>query len=102
MGHHRCTRCKQEPYPRHKYYGGVFCDKCISWIRGRNVGHQVSIFSRFWHLITDFVQKVVGIKKTPKQVERQRERQIYTQMKVMESRARKIGVDKRTLVPQKM
>ena len=102
MSHHRCTRCKQESYPRHKYYGGVFCDRCISWIRGRGVGHRVNIFSRFWNFLVDIVQKVIGIKKTPKQIERQRERQIHTRMKVMEAKAREMPRNLSKLSPQNM
>ncbi len=45
MNHHRCTRCKQESYPRHKYYGGVFCDSCIQIARGFSPG-KGGFFSR--------------------------------------------------------
>lgn len=29
MAHHRCTRCKEESAPRHKYVGGLFCESCL-------------------------------------------------------------------------
>ena len=57
MAHHRCTRCKEESNPRHKYYGGVYCNSCIREIKGyrRGLGGFFSdLFSDAWSWIKDF------------------------------------------------
>lgn len=58
---HKCTRCKVDQGPngiRHKAYGGLFCDKCLTDLRG---GIRVRIpglgfFGRLWHTMADWVK----------------------------------------------
>ncbi len=86
MAHHRCTRCKQESYPRHKYAGGLFCEDCLKELgRGRRRWYSgfTSIFSRIWEFITAPFR--------PNTLERQKQKEEkanYHRMKQMESRAR--------------
>lgn len=107
MTHHRCTRCKQEAYPRHKYYGGVYCDSCISWIRGFRphigtgwLGSIRSIWGSIWDRIADFASFVFQ-HKTIKRVRIAQEKQSYSLFKAMALRARSIPYNPEGGVPQK-
>ena len=108
MAHHRCTRCKQESYPRHKYHGGVYCDSCLSWIRGFRPHHGAgwlgSVFSRVWDIwdrITDFASSIFR-HKTIKRVRIAEERADYSRLKVtLAMRSRSIPGNPATGMPQK-
>jgi len=105
MVHHRCTRCKQESYPRHKWHGGVFCDDCIRWIRGfrPHMAVQHSWLRRLWARIADFASVVVQQKRVKRvsliqaKVEN-RARQ--SQYKAVQSRARDIPASAQSALPQ--
>lgn len=100
MTHHRCTRCKQESYPRHKYYGGVFCDDCINEIRGRHFGKKRNVFWRLWDKLCDWVDRT--FRPQSETLGRAREeRRIHTQLKVMEARARKMPRNPQQTIQQK-
>lgn len=101
MAHHRCTRCKQEAYPRHKYYGGVFGDTCIREIRGfRPQAHGRGWFSSIWERIRDFATSVFS-GKTIKRVTLDKERASYSQFKAYQARARDIPSDPQGGTPGK-
>lgn len=105
MAHHRCTRCKEESYPRHKYCGGVFCDGCIRIIRGfRPDSVRRGFFGRLshiWDKITSFVDRTIHHRHIVRLNIREDSRRVYTQLKVMEVRARSIPPNPATTVPQK-
>jgi hypothetical protein len=108
MAHHRCTRCKQESEIRHKYQGGVYCDSCISWIRGFRphtgagwLGPIRSIWSSIWDVITDFASSVFQ-HKTIKRVSIAKDKEEYSRMKAMGiMRARSILPNPQGAAPQK-
>lgn len=95
MAHHRCTGCKRESYPRHKWKGGVYCDDCIRIIRGS--GYQprgFSFFSSIWGKIADLWDSVFRPGKLSlKRIKRANEREVHTRLKAMEVRARNIPYD---------
>lgn len=101
MAHHRCTACKQESYPRHKWYGGVYCDDCIRAIRGKYYGVKRGFFGRIWDSITDFVTRLFKPSEDWKKDRQREQRQVITRMKAMESKARRVSLDPQTLNPQK-
>lgn len=91
MTHHRCTGCKQESNPRHKWMGGVYCDTCIRGIRGyRPDSVRRGLFAGIWDMVTGFIDRVFYHKHTVKLEAREVEKKIHTQMKVMQARARDI------------
>jgi len=100
MAHHRCTRCKEESYPRHKWHGGVFCDGCIRWIRGSlpHTGGR-SWLGSIWDRIVDFATSVFQ-GKTVKRVRLTEERALHSRLKAMETRARNIPFNSASSVPQ--
>jgi len=101
MAHHRCTRCKEESEVRHKYQGGVYCDSCISEIRGfhPHTGGR-SWFGSIWDRIADFATSVFR-RKSVKRVNLIEERASYTRLKAMQMRARSIQPNPQGAVPQK-
>ena len=105
MAHHRCTRCKQESYPRHKYHGGVYCDSCLSWIRGFRPHHGPgwlgSIWRSMWDLITDLASSIFT-HKTIKRVHIADEKASYSRLKgAMTMRARSMPSNPEAGFPQK-
>ena len=101
MAHHRCTRCKQESYPRHKYQGGVYCDGCIREIRGGVAPSRgLSWFGLLWGRILDFAHSVSGSAETLKHIERAKERASLARFKVMQAGARSIPANPAGAVPQ--
>ncbi len=97
MTHHRCSRCKQESYPRNKYkksgVAGVFCDRGISELRGR--GYSSGFFGRLrrkvsdlWDSIRSIVNKIQGKQPTRHQMIANTNRSTHRQLKVMEAKAR--------------
>ena len=100
MAHHRCTRCKQESYPRHKYLGGVYCDSCIHWIRGGGHGHRRSWLGSIWGRFADLFDSVFR-PESPKRIERARERVYYARLKATQAKARDIPYNPEAGVPQK-
>ena len=112
MAHHRCTRCKQESYPRYKYkrsgVAGVYCDSCISWVRGFRphidagwLGSMRSIWGSIWDRITDFASSVFQ-HKSIKGVRIAEERASYFRLKgAMSMRAKSIPFNPATSIPQK-
>lgn len=91
MAHHRCTGCKQESYPRHKWKGGVYCDDCVNFIKGggRSGWFRRSFLGEIWDTIVDLVDRVFR-PESPKRTTRAKERQVMSRMKQMEHRARSI------------
>jgi len=100
MAHHRCTRCKEESYPRHKYCGGVYCDRCIQWIRGYRPSYRRGWLGSWWERIVDFTTSIFR-PESPKHIERARERGFNTRLKAMETRARSIPGNPQSGAPQK-
>lgn len=101
MTHHRCTRCKQESFPRHKWKGGVYCDDCIQAIKGG--GRHSGVFGwvrGLWEKLTVWIDKIFR-PQTPKALERVNQRQILSRMKQMEHKARSIPTNPQTMSPQK-
>ena len=103
MAHHRCTRCKQESYPRHKWMGGVYCDSCIRQIRD---GIHISNRSRgrlgsLWDKIVAFTRSILH-PKLLKRVERTVEQASLARLKSMEVKARRgIPINPAIQQPQK-
>lgn len=97
---HRCTRCKRESYPRHKYMNSVLCDDCLSWVSGGRGSRGRSWFGSLWERIVDIAQRIFH-RESPRQQERLRERASYARLKVMQSRARSIPMNPATMLPQK-
>jgi len=94
MAHHRCTRCKQESYPRHKYQGGVYCDGCIRIVRGGFGSFPgFTWLGSIWGKVTGFFGSIFYPGSSPKRLERDRERASYARLKAMEARARDIPLD---------
>lgn len=100
MAHHRCSRCKEESYPRHKYHGGVYCDDCIQEIRGRHFGTKRNVLFSMWDRFTVWVRRVLRLKQEAPNPVRE-ERRIHTQLKVMEARARKMPVGPQQTITKK-
>ena len=101
MAHHRCTRCKQESYPRHKYQGGVYCDDCMRWIKGyRYTGRGRSWIGSIWDRVTDFFGGIFH-PESPKHLDRDKERASHARLKAMEAKARNIPYDPQCGVPGK-
>ena len=91
MNHHRCTRCKEESYPRHKYRGGVFCDGCIKITRGFEPGNKGIFFKvgRLWGAIGDWFRDILKPEVTipdSKVAERSR----HAELKRLEQYARRL------------
>lgn len=100
MAHHRCTKCKQESDRRHKYYGGVFCESCIRWIRGFTPHTRGrSLFGSLWDRIVDFATSVFQ-GKAVKRVSLIEERASHSRFKAMQARARSIPFNPEGGVPQ--
>ena len=99
MNHHRCSHCKEESYPRHKWKNGIFCDGCIKIVRGRTT--RRGLFRGLWERMVDWLRKVVIRQPITKQNVKARERAIYAKQKTMEARARNIPRDTTQLNPQK-
>ena len=102
MTHHRCTGCKGESYPRHKYKGGVFCDSCIRWIRGfrPHTSSGRSWLGALWDRIVDFATSVFQGKKV-KRVSLSEEKAAYSRSKAMATRARSVPMNPAIQQPQK-
>lgn len=92
MAHHRCTRCKQESYPRHKYGNGIYCEDCIREIRHGYRPSSGSWLGSLWGKIVGLAQSVFHFESSGR-VKRERERASYSRMKTMEARARRIPPD---------
>ena len=100
MAHHRCTRCKQESYPRHKYQGGVYCDECIRIVRGS--GYRVRVQSWLgyvWGKVTGFFGRVLH--PGTRRIDMDIERASHARLKAMEARARDIPSDPQGGTPGK-
>ena len=102
MAHHRCTGCKEESYPRHKWKGGVYCDSCIELLRGhrRHFGFR-GWLSGIWDRVVEFVDRQILRREPPKLTEAAKERQVITRMKQIERKARSIPPNPASGVPQK-
>lgn len=100
MNHHRCTGCKQESYPRHKWHGGVFCDSCIRMVRGFGTQRR-GFFGRIWDWVTDLSQRLFQPKETWQEDRQRQDRRVIAHMKSMESKARRVSFNPQTLNPQK-
>ncbi len=92
MTHHRCSRCKQESYPRYKRKsGGLLCEDCISRLGGRGGGGWLGgMFSRFWRGMITFVCRVIGRPLSKKQTIKEQNQIVHHQLKVMEAKARRM------------
>lgn len=102
MNHHRCTSCKQESYPRHKWKGGVYCDSCIEEARGYGRHGKVrSWFGGIWDKIVEFVDRRILQRKVIELTVEAKERQVISRMKQIERRARSIPFNPQALSPQK-
>ena len=101
MANHRCTRCKQDSYTRHKWHGGVYCDSCISYIRGDrpHTGGR-SWFGSMWDMIVDFATLVFRHKRV-KRVCITKGSALRSLFKSMETKARSIPFNPSASVPQK-
>ncbi len=88
MNHHRCSRCKEESYPRHKYRSGVYCDHCITIARFGQPKRRGGLFS-LWDKFRDWVTHIFTA-PTSARINKSRDRAVYAQQKTMEARARKI------------
>ena len=99
MNHHRCSRCKEESYPRHKWQSGIFCDSCIKIVSGHKT--RRGLFRGLWDKMVDWLRKVVLRKPITRQTVKARERAIYSKQKTMEARARRIPVNRAQMSPQK-
>ena len=99
MTHHRCSRCKEESYPRHKWQDGIFCDACVKVVRGRTT--RRGLFRGLWDKMVDWLRKVVLRQPITKQTIKAQERAIYSKQKTMEAKARKIPVNRAQMSPQK-
>lgn len=100
--HHRCTRCKEESYPRHKRNGGVFCEHCIRDLSYRGPRFSLrGLWGRFTGFIAYVYRRFTG-KQTPRSIQRQKDKADYTRLKDMEVRARRtIPHNPSQMVPQK-
>ena len=109
MVHHRCTRCKQESYPRHPYkksgVAGVYCDDCIKIVKFGEVRHHgggwLGAVRGFFDRIRGWVHEVLGRPVSPKQAIAKKNREVHTRMKVMEAKARKIPSNPTHILPGK-
>lgn len=101
MVHHRCTRCKEESYPRHKHRGGVYCDSCIEIVRGGR-GHSFfrSFFGSIWDRMVALVETVFRY-QSPKRVQKERERASMSHLKAMEHKFRNVPPDPQGGTPGK-
>ena len=104
MAHHRCTRCKQEAYPRYKYkksgVAGVYCDDCLRIITHRSMGLRESIgrfFGGIWGFILDLVTKPFR----GKHKKGDKDSLVKAKMKTANMRAREIPINPAGMVPQK-
>lgn len=101
MAHHRCTGCKQESYPRHKYHGGVYCDTCISRIRGfLPSSRRRSWLGSWWDRIVEKISGFFGSKRV-RLISVKEERAAYSRLKDMQARARSIPSNPLGGAPQK-
>lgn len=99
MAHHRCTRCKEESYPRHKWQGGVYCDDCIRRIRGSIPGRRGWLGS-LWGKLVDLVERVFQ-PESPRVISRQRERAEHARFKARQMMALSIPPNPWSGAPQK-
>ena len=99
MAHHRCTRCKQESSPRHKWMGGVFCDSCIREIRGYRPHSGRSWLGSLWDRIVDFTALIFR-PSLPTHQSKAEAGAVRVQFKTMEARARSIPPNPAGGVPQ--
>ena len=97
MARHRCTRCKQEAYPRHKFRGGLFCEPCRGEVLyGRGfVGH--GLWGRIWNSIKEFVSAPFIYQRKPDKAGKT----MRVAFNAQQAKARNILMDARTTVPQK-
>ena len=90
MNHHRCSRCKEESYPRHKYHGGVFCDGCIKMVKGHRDGGGFFFRVRsLWHRIADWFSDFFipeGKRPDVEVIERKR----HHELKMLEAKMRRL------------
>ena len=102
MAHHRCTRCKRESYPRHKYAQGLFCEPCLRELRYEIVPRRGfwSIFHDFWNEIVRVANSIFNRKTKRVEFKLATSRNI-TKFKAVQAKARVIPVDPVTLTPQK-
>ena len=102
MTHHRCTRCKQESYPRHKYYGGVYCDDCIHLVQHGAYSGQKSRgwLGSLWDKVVDFATSIFRPRPL-KQLVKAQERASYARLKALEFKARSIPPNPQGGSPQK-
>ena len=91
MNHHRCTRCKRESYPRHKYRGGVFCEDCMIEI-GAKVRRR-GFFGRIWDSVTDVACSLFGAERSKAAEARAVERQVRARYRHIQKVARSIPRD---------
>lgn len=103
MVHHRCTGCKRESYPRHKYGGGVFCDDCMSSIASHSYikapSRRRSWLGSLWDKIVDHARSF--FRPLAPKPESSIESASYARLKSMEARARRIPSNPEAGVPQK-
>jgi len=101
MAHHRCTGCKQESHPRHKWQGGVYCDDCIREIRGFRPRPGASWFGSIWGRFTGFFGNILHPGAPPKHLAKDRERASHARLKALEAWARDIPFDPQGGTPGK-
>lgn len=103
MNHHRCTRCKQESYPRHKYASGLFCESCL-----RELGvHGFRRFS-FWKSVGGIFSEVSRWLSSPFRTKKQTKLELKqaasrtkVSFKAAQSRMMRIPGNAAAGVPQK-
>jgi len=104
MNHHRCTMCKQESYPRHKYkksgVSGVYCDDCIKIARGYAPEHHGFLFKirSFWGRFTDWFRNLIPHQKEVVPDVKKSELARHAELKRMESYIRRLPPERQMIV----
>lgn len=102
MAHHRCSRCKEESYPRHKHRsGGLLCESCLRDIGIRRIGFSLGrVLGNFWGMLVDTFNSAFRTTHTGRGTDR---REIVRQVhfKAMETKALGIQVNPLKALPQK-
>ena len=103
MAHHRCSRCKQESYPRHKWKGGVYCDGCMWWIKGgRYTRERIgrSWWGSLWDRLVEITKRVFR-HESPGSTKKVAVEAQNTRFKAVEAKARSIPHNPQAVLPQK-
>ncbi len=101
MNHHRCSRCKEESYPRHKHRsGGLLCEPCLRDIGMGRTGFSLGrMLGDLWGMLVDTFNNAFRTANTGRSIDGESVRQVH--FKAIETKALGIQVNPLKALPQK-